>query len=408
MNVSSLITAYLFHSKLYLTTTIMNQQQQQIIPSRTVITSFSPATSIVENYDEGQYVLQVTASPTNTTLSCALSNQWIQTYDRTTLKLLHKYQPHSHSHTITALKYINHDLILSSSTDGTCKLYDSRSNSLVNTLLLSNKEEALTVDVGYNGVLAAVGGSSGNIHFYDLRNITNKSMSQPLGSYVDAHTDDVTFVTFQSSSSSLLATASEDSLINVFDTSMSSEETALKSVMNTNAPLRSVGFFGPNAEGLYALTGSETLQVWHHDSCQLISDFGDVRNHLSTLGQTPIQYLIGCHWSHKNQELNIVAGNTEGDCLVYKVDANTIHVKQKWRGGHKASIRNFVASDYGNKECFITAGEDSRLCEWVVHSSSGSIGQETNAAASTTTRHTPKSGGGVIRRQKKKKAHAPY
>ncbi|GFH50284.1 hypothetical protein CTEN210_06760 [Chaetoceros tenuissimus] len=387
--------------------------QQQIIPSRTVITSFSPATSsTVENYDEGQYVLHVTTSPSNTLLSCALSNQLIQTYDRSTLKLLQKYQPHSN--TITSVKYINDDVILSSSTDGTCKLYDCKSNSVISTLSLS-KEEALTVDVGYNGVLAAVGGSSGNIHFYDLRNISNKM--HPLGSYVDAHTDDVTHVKFQSMTSSLLATASEDSLINVFDTSMPSEESALKSVMNTMAPLRQVGFFGPSQEGIFALTGSETLQVWHHDSCQLISDFGDVRNHLSHLGHASIQYLVGCHWSNKNQELNLVAGNTEGDCLVYKVEANNIVAKQKWNSGHKASIRSFVASDYNGNECFITAGEDSRLCEWCVSGNGGSdvvgangiggTGQETNTAA-PTTRHAPKSGGGVIRRQKKKKAHAPY
>jgi hypothetical protein len=77
----------------------------------------------------------------------------------------------------------------------------------------------------------------------------------------------------EETTTSLIVTASEDGLACIFDTSQPLEETALQSVMNIGSPLRDVGFFGPSMQGLFCLTGSETMSVWHHDSAQKICDF---------------------------------------------------------------------------------------------------------------------------------------
>lgn len=52
---------------------------------------------------------------------------------------------------------------------------------------------------------------------------------------------------------------------------------ALDSVMNAECAVRSVGFFGPEGEGVYCCTNTETLSLWHAAGAQRIKDFGDLR-----------------------------------------------------------------------------------------------------------------------------------
>lgn len=52
---------------------------------------------------------------------------------------------------------------------------------------------------------------------------------------------------------------------------------ALDSVMNAECAVRSVGFFGPEGEGVYCCSNTETLSLWHAAGAQRIKDFGDLR-----------------------------------------------------------------------------------------------------------------------------------
>lgn len=52
---------------------------------------------------------------------------------------------------------------------------------------------------------------------------------------------------------------------------------ALDSVMNAECAVRSVGFFGPEGEGVYCCTNTETLSLWHAAGAQRMNDFGDIR-----------------------------------------------------------------------------------------------------------------------------------
>lgn len=47
--------------------------------------------------------------------------------------------------------------------------------------------------------------------------------------------------------------------------------------MNAECAVRSVGFFGPEGEGVYCCTNTETLSLWHAAGAQRIKDFGDIR-----------------------------------------------------------------------------------------------------------------------------------
>ena len=169
---------------------------------------------------------------------------------------------------------------------------------------------------------------------------------------------------FQSPHSPVLLTASEDGLACIFDTSKPSEEAALDSVLNVQTPLRQVGFFGPSFEGVYCLTGSETLSVWHYESAQRICDYGtDVRRKLSTLaGEADIDYLVDCQWDTSRQELSLLAGNHTGDAYMYRVDAGALSLSYSLKGGHRGDVRSWCLLT--NNSLFVTVGEDARLCEW--------------------------------------------
>ena len=450
---------------------------RRLAPSRTIIASFeaehpqqSPQDQSqppLSSYDEGLYILHVTSGPCSTSipsspttpLSCALSNQSVQTYDATTHALVHTVS-RAHSGPITDLCHLNTEgsVVVTSGQDGYVRLFDLRQSAAVAAaaaasdtpnsknakglvskaaaeMKLPRKEEALSVAIGYGGALAAVGGSRGLVHFYDLRSlggVTNTNNgggagSSPnlLGTYEDAHTEEVTRVRFQPTSdlsgatTNALVTAGEDGLVNVFDTSQPNEEEALSSVLNVGTPLRDVGFFGPSGEGLYCLTGSETMSVWHHDSAQRICDFGDVRAQLGDSAGMSIDYLVGCHWD--GQALSLLAGNSDGGAAIYRVNAGSIALTHTLVGGHRGCVRGFVSTRGGGgggggggathaQRHWITGGEDARLCEWNLdgpQAAAPAVASPTARVKSSASNHYQRRGG-PIKHTRKKQSNAPY
>ena len=408
----------------------------------------------------GLYILHVASGPCGSALpsastapiSCALSNQSVQTYDATTHALAHTVS-RAHAGPITDLSHLTNEgsVVVTSGQDGCVRLFDLRqsasaTNNSTNTqglskaaaeMQLPRKEEALSVAIGYGGALAAVGGSRGLVHFYDLRSLggtgnggnggnggTTSSTCSPslLGTYEDAHTEEVTRVRFRPASdlsgatTNTLVTAGEDGLVNVFDTSQPNEEAALSSVLNVGTPLRDVGFFGPSGEGLYCLTGSETMSVWHPDSAQRICDFGDVRARLGDSAGMGIDYLVGCHWD--GRALALLAGNSDGGAAVYRVDAGSIALTHTLVGGHRGCVRGFVATRGGGgaatqaQRHWITAGEDARLCEWNLDGPEAAATAVASAAVSprikSSASNPSQRRGGPIKHTRKKQSNAPY
>mmetsp|Transcript_1377 Transcript_1377/g.2181 ORF Transcript_1377/g.2181 Transcript_1377/m.2181 type:complete len:391 (-) Transcript_1377:301-1473(-) len=387
---------------------------KELSPSRTVVTSFTPRPSRPQNedgnqvnddYEEGVWVMHTTSSKNGTKwLGGALSNGEICIYDT---ERLHVSQtiPNAHGKAlITDLTSSGPNIVASSGNDGFIRLFDLRQQGSALECQLPNSEEALSLSVGYAGVLAAVGSNKAKIHFCDVR------QGGILGSYVDAHTEEVTRVRFQpnsqdnSSTTPLLISASEDGLACAFDTSQASEEAALKSVLNVETPLREVGFFGPSYEGLYCLTGSESMSVWHHDSAQRICGFGlDLRSKLSqAAGGFGVDYLVNCHWDASQNQLSLLAGSSTGDAALYKVDAGALSLLNTLRGGHRGCVRSWCPL---TSNVFITGGEDARLCEWEINQSPGT---NSNQGFIQGGSKLPEKGGGPLRRQKKKNTKSPY
>ncbi|EED93687.1 predicted protein [Thalassiosira pseudonana CCMP1335] len=394
-------------------------------PYRTVVTSFSATSSASQQsgfeYDSGEYILSI-ASPTSSSsasppqhrhhhpsscVAAALSNRSIVLYDANRGQVVQRIEK-AHDGPISELSFFPADyyglgpnadgnnlqppLLISTSQDGTVKIYDLRCSNNASTIssaeitskLQLPNEQALCVSLGYGGTLAAVGTSKARVSFFDLRYTSGSRPSGNwMGNYVDAHTDEVTQVRFQtvtqaSQAKTVLATASEDGLLSVYDPSQPSEDAALLSTLNVGTPIRNIGFFGPNYEGVYALTGNETMSVWHWDSAQKVSECGGygLRQLLSdsaagTFGVvcegegSAVEYLVGCSWAPVNDStadaLHLIAGNNQGDGFIFRIDASQITPVIHLKGGHKGCIRDFYWDNSGR---LVTGGEDARLCEW--------------------------------------------
>jgi WD40 repeat protein len=381
--------------------------------------------AVDEYYDDGDWVLCVANNDVKNVTSCALSNGEIQLYDQSTMHLLQSYQRNS---LVTEMTFQTYDanVLCASSNDGSITLYDIRQQQQSNnyhpaTLEMKNMlrpdEEALSVSMGFDGNIAAVGSSKSKIHFFDVRH--TKTI---LGSYTQAHTDEVTRVRFQpqsilsssppsltgTSTTSILVSCSEDGLACVFDTSQPTEESALMNILSVQSPIREVGFFGPKHDAVYCLTGSEALQLYHKDDPICRTNFGvsfrqDLSNQLLVQQQqqqqqqqhkvsivSPMEYLVDCYWDPIQQELFLLAGSGRGDAGLFHVGEQGTTPLYYLHGGHRGVIRSWTHCSNTNISSsslslsFLTVGEDARMCEWS-RGGSGTPPVGSNTCANFTT-----------------------
>lgn len=427
--------------------------------SRTLVTSFNPKTTTASQlqanqlgsdyFEEGDWVLCVTSSSISSCnppwIGCALSNGEVQTYDQTKL---HSIQTYNHDSLITDLvrDVSNPYSLIASSADGTVTIYDIRQayHAATQVKLPRLGEEALSVSIGFQGSVAAVGSNKAKIHFFDLR-----GTGGVLGTYNQSHTNEITRVRFQTVPSSpgnaimasttpILVSAAEDGLACVYDTSQITEEAAIQNVLAVQSPVREIGFFGPQAEGIYCLTGSESLQLYHKDDSVCRHDFGpNMRQYLTQIltehvgghdtyrpSITNIDYLVDCHWDQDRQALQLLVGNCQGDTALYQVGEHGVSLMNRLRGGHRGVVRawNFLSSNV-----FVTVGEDARMCEWNRASNLFGTGSPTLPSSSFLPQKGPeilvgstgtgakrgnvvlaKPGGGKMRRPRSRMSASPY
>jgi WD repeat-containing protein 89 len=425
-------------------------------PNRTVVTSFTPhkPEDGVSAFEEGDWVLCLASStsslfPTTAapSVSCALSNGQVQVYDQQSLLPVTSFLPMGDASAVTDLIYGPQDTLLVTGQDGSIVLADLRqptTAALRATLPARGAavESALAISLGFDGYLAAVACDRARVYFLDLRT------SQVVGCYRDSHTDAVTQVTFHPEKRSLLATAGEDGLVCVFDTTKQSEEMALGSAINVGSSCRRMGFCG-DTKAIYCLTGSETASLWNYETATCIHDFEGwrLREGLSLLSNNTVEidYLVDARWDAQRGELQLCAGNSAGNAAIFRSLLGTQSAQSgpelqcsPWQvsdllvGGHRCVVRAWCPLNLDAASTslgIITAGEDARLCEWnVLHRSNNSSDSAmvTTSTATSTTNGTDASvhdgsgkhnadqrgfGGGPIRRQRhrpSKQTIAPY
>ncbi|CBJ33499.1 conserved unknown protein [Ectocarpus siliculosus] len=178
-----------------------------------------------------------------------------------------------------------------------------------------------------------------------------------------------------------MLTGSEDGLVH-----------ALDSVMNAEFPVRSVGFFGLEEEGVHCCTNTDTLSFWYAAGAQRVKDFGDVVRALAS-GELPadadggvgegalaasapgegggvavaawaaaaavagddwgfaVDYLVDCQYDATADRLRLVTSSDSGGACLATVSPE---------GGHAEQVR----TSQWMGQAMATGGEDARICSW--------------------------------------------
>jgi hypothetical protein len=147
-----------------------------------------------------------------------------------------------------------------------------------------------------------------------------------------------------------------------------SQEDAVVSICNTEAPVRQLGFFGSGQEGIYGISTVETVSCWHFPSSQRIGVFSSIREDFSA------DYVVDC-WGGKtdSNELFMAIGTHSGQAQICSVDPSGL--SPLWTlasssdsdpRGHSDTIRCCKKIDnvLNGADMLLTAGEDSKICMW--------------------------------------------
>lgn len=295
----------------------------------------------------------------------ALSDHTINVYDVTSVTPRVRLVGHTDRVTDITFAGAAGDVFMSSSCDGTVKVWDARTGRGVAEVRgvessTSSAEDAgnvNSVSVGCGGLVFACAVDDG-VSFFDPRTY------QRIGGYRDNHTDTVTCARFNPdpTCNTQLLTAGDDGLVCLYDTTQTDPNSALLSVMNTMSPVNRAGFFGPQGQGVYVLASSETLGLWHTPTSQCIADYTDIRERLGC------DYLVDCH-SDEALNLNLMCGKWNGDALVAEVTNTAVLPRMTLTGGHTATVRGCCRVSVGGSVSgpgsgFVTCGEDARICVW--------------------------------------------
>ena len=326
-----------------------------------------------DNLDNCHYVLNIEETCDKTQYISSLSNQTISIYDKVALNIVNQINNvHNDCINVIETSLYNPNIFYSGSADKTIGLWDCRQSSSP-IARISFPDDVMALSVGMNDTLLAAGYGN-TISFIDIRSLSSSSSTSSnsnstpinynrikLGSYSDVHTDIITQLKFLKSNPSILMSAADDGLICVYDTSVSQQESAVQSILNTECPVRRFGFFGSQNEGLFCLSTIETLSVWHYPSALRIGNYANIREFLN------VDYLVDCYYDANNDSLNLISGKYDGTGIIVKVEPNSLNVESTLLSGHSAQIRcaNVSTLPSSSNNIITTGGEDSKICTWV-------------------------------------------
>ena len=189
-----------------------------------------------------------------------------------------------------------------------------------------------------SGNLLAAG--SGPFFFlWDLR--SQKLLAQN----EEFHTEDINQIAFHPFQTTTFFTGAEDGLICEIKPEDPDQDEWLQNVINIENPVSRFGFFGPKAEYIWALSCVETLSLWHIEECDRISDFAQIRDHMTKAANMPIDYLIDAHYDQKSQRVFLATGCNTGELILSHVNKADI---QPFCLGHVVNKPKPAASEAGS------------------------------------------------------------
>lgn len=356
-----------------------------------------PVGVINTDYDDLDhcYVLSLTKLALTDVVAAALSNHKLKLYslDDSALRFSGELVGHRGIiYDVTVTDALPNS-IFTVCQDGMVREWDARSGQAVQMYFGGGGE---LYSCSTNGHLLA-SGSQDKILFWDRRSKRCKA------TFSDTHAQDVTQVAFHSEVKNAFVSGSVDGLIASFDVSRElSEDEGFKAGLNIGTSVSLLGFYGANNENLWCCSGTETLHLWHwRDACNeessvdydSLRESNDVRDRLHLSDGRRADYLIRCH-DGDSDGLLLFAGSNGGAaglfCVAQEPDGRNLGFRVRaicgGVNGHQDVVRSSLRFD---RSCWVTGGEDSRICIWKAGLSSGEVPSKKGCVGGFVTRREP-------------------
>ncbi|XP_006864632.1 PREDICTED: WD repeat-containing protein 89 [Chrysochloris asiatica] len=327
---------------------------------------------------EPTYLLGIDSSKTalaekGSLVAVLCSNASIRIYDKERLSIVREFS--GHPGLLNGVRFANScDRVYSACTDGTIKCWDARLASEQPIQLFKGypSNVFISFDISCNNHVICAGTEKVDddvlLVFWDAR-INSQDLStirDPLGTYSETHSDDITQVCFHPSNPNMVVSGSTDGLVNVFDISVDNEDDALVTTCNSTSSVSCIGWSGKDYKQIYCMTHDEGFCWWdlnHLDTNEPITrlDIQDVREVINVKAGL-LDYLIGGLYHEKMDKLFVVGGTNTGKiCLLSCTTAGLSYV-MSLQGGHDATVRSFCWDM--QDESLLTGGEDAQLLLW--------------------------------------------
>jgi len=261
--------------------------------------------------------------------------------------------------------------------------FDTRSNTMAHQWdfgpLARDVGELGAMDISTTGTILCLGLGS-EVCFFDVRGRNQGGReggrAPLLLDRYSSHSDAVTSLMWHPFLPRHTLSASEDGLVNVYDSGIAGEEDALVSTLNVGDSLSHFGVFGPSGALVHCATRTGELSVWNIGGAEKLAEFVGLRGVGSQApqpgpGDTPhLDYLLSAHYHPSRDTLTALGAENNGNIHVLDVTLQGCGVKGVLKGGHTASPR-CAAMPIRDPGVVYTGGEDGRVCTWREGSGSG-------------------------------------
>lgn len=209
-------------------------------------------------------------------IAVSLQDNSIEVYQlsNTSLSKVCKLSGHKKELTDVVFLHKEEHLLHSCGQDGLVKLWDTRTSGSCVQEYKDEEEQIvrpyLCMDVSCNSRVLCAGSQTvqndAYLVFWDQR------VTKPLGGYWNSHTDDITQVKFHKKKPSVLASGSDDGLLNVYNIMEPNEDDALTYSLNVENSIEKITWLSDSQAS--CVTQSSDLQVWDTERGDLVQSYG--------------------------------------------------------------------------------------------------------------------------------------
>ncbi|XP_017892906.1 WD repeat-containing protein 89 [Ceratina calcarata] len=326
---------------------------------------------------DNNYILAVcgTQSDPEFRITAALSDHTCAVYSvgeslSRTITLTHNQAP------IVGIRFspTSRNILYTATNDGLVTACDLRAKGKVVAEFKDSTEDGkmkplCSFDISCDEKLVAGGtehiGGDAFILFWDTRytgtKLDNKN-NNLLGGYWESHMEDVTSLSFHPSKQDILASGSTDGLINIFDLTQPSEDSALTYSLNTESFVDRIGWLAEDS--LWCTTQHNSLQLW---DCDEVTPYAKFERGTLALFQNDDPddcYIVKVHASNAFGQPFLLSGlsGVKGETLRCLTIANDRLETCYNMVGNKQTVRDSWLHE--KSRCLITVGEGGLINVW--------------------------------------------